>query len=88
MVAEVEVGVAAGKDFLKEKAEVVANALKGLEKHLAGLSVDAVENFVELGFGLDEVVVLAGEELKALLGFLAFLNGNQIDGADAFQSLL
>ena len=88
LVAEVEIGIAAGKDFLKKKAKVVANALEGLKKHLAGLGVDAVENFVELGFGLDKVIMLAGEELEALLGFLAFFNGDQVDGADAVQFLL
>ena len=83
MVGEVEVGVAAVKDFPEEDAEVVADALEGLEEHFAGLGVDAVEDFVEFGFGLDEVVVLAGEELEALLGFLAFFDGDEVDGADA-----
>ena len=88
MVGEIEVGVAAGKDFLKEKAEVVANALEGLEEHFAGLGVDAVEDFVEFGFGLDEVIVLPGEELEALLGFLAFFDGDEVDRTDAVQFLL
>ena len=83
LVGEVEVGVAAGKDFLEKQAEVVADALEGLEEHFAGLGVDAVEDFVELGFGLDEVVVLAGEELEALFGFSAFFDGDEVDGADA-----
>ena len=88
MIGEVEVGVAAGKDFLEEDAEVVADALEGLEEHFAGLGVDAVEDFVEFGFGLDEVVVLVGEELEALFSFLAFFDGDEVDRADGVWFLL
>ena len=62
-------------------AEIVADFLERLHEHLPRLRVDAVDDFEQLRLGLDQIVVLLGQELMALLGFLVFLDGHQVHRA-------
>jgi len=69
-VLEQEVSFAAAEDLGEHEPEILANLLEGRAEHLAGLVVDAVDDFEQLGLGRDEVVVLFAEELETFARFL------------------
>ena len=88
LVHQHQVGFAAAEDLGEHGPEVVPDFLEGLPEHLAGLDVDAVDDFEQLRLGLDQVVVLLAEELVALLGFLVFLDGHQVHRPHLVDALL
>ena len=88
LVHQHQVGLAAAEDLGEHGAEVVPDLLEGLPEHLAGLDVDAVDDFEQLRLGRDQVVVLLAEELVALLGLLVFLDGHQVHRPHLVNALL
>ena len=87
LVRQNQVRLAAAEDLDEHRAEIVADFLERLHEHLPRLHVDAVDDFEQLRLGRDQIVVLLGQELIALLGLLVFLDGHQIHRADFVEPL-
>ena len=83
-----EVSLAPLEHLGEQRAKVVPNLLKGGLEHLRGLGVDLLNHLEQLLLGLDEIVVLRGKKFITLLGFLVFLNGDEVDRAHAVDAVL
>ena len=83
-----QVRLAAAEDLGEHRAEILADFFKRFGEHLPRLHVDAVDDFQQLRLGLNQIVVLLGQKLITLLGFLVFLDGHEIHRADFVEPLL
>ena len=88
LIHQHQVGLAPTKDFGEHHPEAVPDLLERVPEHLTGLNVDAVDDFEQLRLGLDQVVVLLAQELVALLGFLVFLDSDEVHRPHLVDALL
>ncbi len=88
-VDEVEVGLAFfAEELLEHLAEVDADLGEGFGEQALGLGVDALDDFQQLGLGVDEVVVLVLEEIVAFFELVEFFDGVEVDGAHGVEAAL
>ena len=78
-VHEQQVRLPAAEHLDEQRPEIFTDLSESIGKHLLRLRVDAVDHLQQLLLGLNEVVILAAEELVALFGLLVFVNGDEID---------
>jgi hypothetical protein len=89
LVDESEVSLAfLAEEFLEHVAEVEAHLGEGFGKAALGFLVDALDHGEQLGLGVDEIIVLVAEEIVALLEFIVFLDGIDVDGAHGLDLAL
>ena len=88
LIYQAQLRMAPLEEGAEHVAEVVADFFKRLEEHLAGLPVDLADDFQELRFGLNHVILLGGHEVVALLKLFIFFDGDHVDGAHLVDSLL
>ena len=82
-----EVGLAFfAEEFLEHLAEVDPDLGEGFGEQALGFRVDAFDDFEQLGFRGDEVVVLVLEEVVAFFEFLEFLDGVEVDRAHGIEA--
>ncbi len=89
LVEQGEVGLAFfAEELFEHLAEVDFDLREGLGEEAFGLGVDAVDDFEQLGFRGNEVVVLVLEEVVAFLEFLELFDGVEVDGAHGVEAAL
>jgi len=62
--------------------------VEGFGEAFGGFDVDFLDDGEEFGLGVDEVVVLAAEEVVAFFEFVEFGDGVEVDGADGVELAL
>ena len=88
LIDQYEVGLAPLEHLGEQRAKVVPNLLEGGPEHIRGLGVDLLDHLEQLLFGFDEVVMLCGQKLVPLLGFLVLLDGDEVHRPHAVDAIL